>query len=502
MRKTVKWAAMLLALTMLTGCAQKAEREAPELLDPVGVTANVITHTAYIDDIYKTEFHFGTVEPYVEPLFFNVSGEVEKIHAYPGMNVKKGDALIELDQKMLKERSEQLNRDISYTQQDGAYTDEIAAIDIKILETEQLQMEKSVAALKENEAELKKKTELLTKTAAALKEEEAALQEELAALEAEPEVSAPAPETSEPTPESSEPAPESSEPAPESSEPAPESSAPVPDENKAELIEKELAYVQEELVLTEQELSMLETELAQITADISAAEKEIELKKNEITQLKTQNRQEKELRAQDIKTSQKDLNEVNTAIEENVIRAPFDGKIVYSNTLKADYAQMKPGVWVQAESPALYLADDTRLSIKCPYITEFTIDSADRIYARIGSKDYEVKYVPIDQDTIMAMSVAGEEIITTFEIVASEKEMKEIEAGQSVLIFILSDYEENALVVPSHAVMLDSLTRTKYVYVDENGSRVKRTVKTGTVTNSRTQILEGLEEGDVVHVDK
>ncbi|MBO5253442.1 MAG: hypothetical protein J6C51_05815, partial [Clostridia bacterium] len=397
-------------------------------------------------------------------------------------------------------------------------------IDIKILEAEQQQMEKSVAALKESEAELKKKTELLTKTVAALKEEEAALQEELAALEAEPEVSEPAPESSEPAPESSEPAPESSEPAPESSAPAPEgsepapessepapessesapeSSAPAPDENKTELIEKELAYVQEELALTAQELSMLETELAQITADISATEKEIELKKNEITQLETQNRQEKELRAQDIKTSRKDLDEVNTAIEENVIRAPFDGKVVYSDTLRPkEYSTMKPGSWVQAENPVIFLADETRLTIQCPYITEFDIESADRVFAQIGAKEYDVKYVPIDQDTIIAMSVAGEEIFSTFEIVASEKELKEITAGQSVALFLWTDYEKDALVVPSHAVMLDTLTRTKYVYVDENGSRVKRTVKTGTVTDSRTQILEGLEEGDVVHVDK
>ena len=39
-----------------------------------------------------------------------------------------------------------------------------------------------------------------------------------------------------------------------------------------------------------------------------------------------------------------------------------------------------------------------------------------------------------------------------------------------------------------------------YVYVDEDGARVRRLVKIGKVTAGVTQILEGLEEGEVVYV--
>jgi len=53
MRKKNKWAALLLALMMLTGCAQKAERTAPELIEPVEAKSNAAVCAAYIDDIYR-----------------------------------------------------------------------------------------------------------------------------------------------------------------------------------------------------------------------------------------------------------------------------------------------------------------------------------------------------------------------------------------------------------------------------------------------------------------
>ena len=52
--------------------------------------------------------------------------------------------------------------------------------------------------------------------------------------------------------------------------------------------------------------------------------------------------------------------------------------------------------------------------------------------------------------------------------------------------------------MPSGAVMNDS--GGKYVYVDEDGSRVRRTVRAGVSTDGLVQIIEGLEEGEAVYV--
>lgn len=542
MRKVFKWTAGLLAVLMLSSCGQKAAKEAPELLEPVGVQASD-TATAYIGEIYRSEVLSGSIKPYVESLSFKVSGQVMEVNGYPGQMVEEGDMLIELDQVTLKERAEQVREDINYTEVDGGYSDAISNLDIKILETELRQLENSEATLKEKEAEvkaaetaLKEKKAALESSIAALKEKETSLNASVAALKEQAEAlkeavsvqeesSAPAPEESEPIPEESAPVTEESAPVPEESTPAPEESAitteestpvleesvPTPEENEPDpeeelvLVEKEIALSEKEIVLTKNEIKIAEKEIEILNKEIEIAEKnsalaaeespllakEIALKKNEIEQMKTLQRQDKELRALELNNKQKELSELDVSINDNVIRAPFAGRIVYGDTLV-------PGSWVNAEDPVVFLADDSRFTVVCGNISDTVINRSSHIFAKIGDKEYQLEYIPIDPDEYTKMMLLGEEINTRFEIIATEDELAQLEVGQYAAICMWRDYVPDALLVPSNAVQSDA--GGKYVYVEENGNRVKRTVKTGLETDSITQILEGLKEGDVVYV--
>ena len=542
MRKVFKWTAGLLAVLMLSGCGQKAAKEAPELLEPVGVQASD-TAAAYIGEIYRSEVISGSIKPYVESLSFKVSGQVMEVNGYPGQMVEEGDMLIELDQVTLKERAAQVREDINYTEVDGGYSDAISDLDIKILETELRQLENSEATLKEKEAEvkatetaLKEKKAALESSIAALKEKETSLNASVAALKeqaealkeaaaAQEESSAPAPEESEPIPEESAPVTEETAPVPEESTPAPEESAitteestpvleesvPTPEENEPDpeeklvLVEKEIALSEKEIVLTKNEIKIAEKEIEILNKEIEIAEKnsalaaeespllakEIALKKNEIEQMKTLQRQDKELRALDLNNKQKELSELDVSINDNVIRAPFAGRIVYGDTLV-------PGSWVNAEDPVVFLADDSRFTVVCGNISDTVINRSSHIFAKIGDKEYQLEYIPIDPDEYTKMMLLGEEVNTRFEIIATEDELAQLEVGQYAAICMWRDYVPDALLVPSNAVQSDA--GGKYVYVEENGSRVKRTVKTGLETDSITQILEGLKEGDVVYV--
>lgn len=543
MRKVFKWTAGLLAVLMLSGCGQKAAKEAPELLEPVGVQASD-TAAAYIGEIYRSEVISGSIKPYVESLSFKVSGQVMEVNGYPGQMVEEGDMLIELDQVTLKERAEQVREDINYTEVDGNYSDAISDLDIKILETELRQLENSEATLKEKEAEvkaaetaLKEKKAALESSIAALKEKETSLNASVAALKEQAEAlkeaaaaqeessapvteeSAPVTEESAPVTEETAPVPEESTPAPEesaitteestpvleeSSTPAPENSEPKPEE-KLVLVEKEIALSEKEIELTKNEITIAEKEIEILNKEIEIAEKnsalaaeespllakEIALKKNEIEQMKTLQRQDKELRALELNNKQKELSELDVSINDNVIRAPFAGRIVYGDTLV-------PGSWVNAEDPVVFLADDSRFTVVCGNISDTVINRSSHIFAKIGDKEYQLEYIPIDPDEYTKMMLLGEEVNTRFEIIATEDELAQLEVGQYVAICMWRDYVPDALLVPSNAVQSDA--GGKYVYVEENGSRVKRTVKTGLETDSITQILEGLKEGDVVYV--
>ncbi|HZZ95865.1 MAG TPA: biotin/lipoyl-binding protein [Jatrophihabitantaceae bacterium] len=71
--------------------------------------------------------------------------------------------------------------------------------------------------------------------------------------------------------------------------------------------------------------------------------------------------------------------------------------------------------------------------------------------------------------------------------------------GASATVSIIYRQLSNVLTVPSLAVQ--STGASKYVYLDNDGARVKKTVTTGLTSAGTTQIKSGLSSGDEVYVD-
>ena len=265
-------------------------------------------------------------------------------------------------------------------------------------------------------------------------------------------------------------------------------------EEQAESLQKELEYTQKDNAysdaLAELDIEILQVELRQLMAE-GGSEKEIALKQNEIEQKKAALRQTQALREPDIEKKQADLKKISESLNKNILRAPFSGRIVYGD-------ELRKGSWVTAYDPVGYISDDSQLSIISEYITESKLLTADRIYAHIGSRQYEIELVPVDQDEYISMLLSGVTMTTEFRIVGPQEYLEEVEAGQYAAVCIYTNYVEDALLVPSGAVLRDASGR--YVYVDEDGTRVRRQVRIGKTTDALVQILEGLEEGEVVYV--
>ena len=242
--------------------------------------------------------------------------------------------------------------------------------------------------------------------------------------------------------------------------------------------------------MAELDIEILQLELRHLM-ETGAGEKEIALKENEIAQRQASLRQTQEMRKPELSRKRQELEKVRKSLNKNVMRAPFDGRIIYGR-------DVRNGSWVSAYTPVGYIADDTRLTIVSDYIPESVIQGADRVYAHIGGTEYEVELIPIDQKEYVSKMLANETINTQFSIVGPEAALDGLEAGQYAAILVYDHYIPDALLVPSGAVLKDASGR--YVYVDEDGARVRRAVKTGKITDGLTQILEGLEEGEVVYV--
>ena len=265
-------------------------------------------------------------------------------------------------------------------------------------------------------------------------------------------------------------------------------------EERAEQLRSELEYAEQDNAYTdamaELDIEMLQVELRQLKAQ-GGSEQEIALKENEIAQKQASLRQTQALREPDLAEKRKELEEISESLDKNVLRAPFAGRIVYGDVISQ-------GSWVTADDPIVYLADDSQLSIVSEYITESAVKAASRIYAHIGSKQYEIEYQPIDQEEYVSLILSDATLTSQFEIIGPEEDLEELEAGQYAAICLWTNYVPDALLVPSGAVLKDASGR--YVYVDEDGTRVRRAVKVGKTTDSLVQILEGLEEGEVVYV--
>jgi len=178
--------------------------------------------------------------------------------------------------------------------------------------------------------------------------------------------------------------------------------------------------------------------------------------------------------------------EANTA--KVVLTAPFDGQVVYLSALER-------GSYISAYTPVVYLADNTRLSIESAFISSSTLNRADKLYGLIGTQSYTLEPVAMDETDYISKVLAGETVMSKFTAADSYEALS---AGQYVAVCLVTDLAEDVLIVPSNAVYADPISY--YVYVVENGSRVRRDVTVGLITDWETQIREGLQEGEMVYV--
>ena len=242
-------------------------------------------------------------------------------------------------------------------------------------------------------------------------------------------------------------------------------------------------------VLAELDIASVETQLRQLQQ--SGTSQEIALKENEIAQKQAVLNQNQAMQELELQEMQQQMEKLQAALQNNVLRAPFAGRVLSGTALQT-------GQRVKAFETVAFLADERKLHLSGAFIKESYLKIADRVYAHIGANQYEIQMRPMDSQEYLAAVLAGKTVNTEFDLVGPESLLSQVEAGQYAAICIITDYVENALLVPTQAVLQDA--QGSYVYVAEDGNHIRRNVKVGQTTSYLTQILEGLQEGEVVYV--
>ena len=238
------------------------------------------------------------------------------------------------------------------------------------------------------------------------------------------------------------------------------------------------------------DMSIHEVELQRLMGQSPRDEQAIALKNLDIEAFELEVRLQEELRMMEISRLESELAALDSELAQGELYAPFDGRVIFSNGIRRDG-------YLNAYTPLCYLADDTRLTVETEYILEYRMKNA-LIYAQVGDQRYDLIYQPISTEDRVTKTLAGETLMSEFEVVG---DMSELHSGQYAAVFVEKNYVPDALIIPTNAVYRDS-SNSAYVYVHEDGKRVRRNVKTGVTTDWQTQILEGLQEGEFVYVQE
>ena len=236
----------------------------------------------------------------------------------------------------------------------------------------------------------------------------------------------------------------------------------------------------------------LQIEIAELELDDLIREggtsSQIELKRIEIAELENKLAADKALWELTRSELEQSIEELKLQVECSILAAPCDGTIVDSKAIEGTYAV--------ADTELFRLAEDTNLHISTGYVTAEQIEDALEIYGTVAGKAVSVEYVPMDRVEYISRNDSGKDMNSTF--IVSDSGNADVESGMSAVIFLVTERENNALIVPSCAVRRDVNGYFVYI-VDETGTQIRRNIKRGINNDAYVQVVEGLEEGDVVY---
>lgn len=180
------------------------------------------------------------------------------------------------------------------------------------------------------------------------------------------------------------------------------------------------------------------------------------------------------------------LRKLKNQSKEYKIVADMDGYVV-------SITGLSQGNSVEKGQAIIAVGDTNKKIIKCDYINKATAEKAQEMYAFVDGKRYEVEYQPMDAEEYNRLSAQGEKIYTTFIV---NDPADELVVGDFAVINVINQRKLDVLSVSKEAIHKDE--NGYYVFRFENGESVYTQVKTGMTDGVYTEILEGLEAGDVI----
>lgn len=172
------------------------------------------------------------------------------------------------------------------------------------------------------------------------------------------------------------------------------------------------------------------------------------------------------------------INDLSRQNANGVLRAGVDGKII-NMELRFE------GSRISAGTPAVTVADMNHKKVVCNRLNRTSILNMKYAFAFINGKKYEVVYDESEADEYV------------FEL---QDPLGEVSVGSYGKLVVYSRMLEQVVTVTNEAIHKSG--SGSYVYVLKDGKTEMRTVRIGTTDTVYMEILSGLEEGEVVLLDR
>lgn len=242
-------------------------------------------------------------------------------------------------------------------------------------------------------------------------------------------------------------------------------------ERSKKLLEMELEELYKDLNIYQ--------ELKDVTpaSTIETLERNIQLKKTSIEQKEMDIRHTLENQEFELNLKYKTLEELKEKRNYDKVCAGVSGEVLYVESLSSgDKVTAYKTIAVIADMSDLsVLSNTTSLPLAKKYINLY-----------IGDKKYT--------GTVLERKELGEQI----KIAVDGAKTEDLKVGQFVDIEVVTRVRDNVLTIPTNALVKNG--SEYYVYVVENNAKIKRNVKIGTKGAVKTEIEEGLTEGEDVFV--
>ncbi|MES9968183.1 MAG: efflux RND transporter periplasmic adaptor subunit [Sedimenticola sp.] len=187
---------------------------------------------------------------------------------------------------------------------------------------------------------------------------------------------------------------------------------------------------------------------------------------------------------------------IRSQLERTQLIAPFDGIVAEINGELNEYVTPSPpGI---ATPPAVDLIDNTCFYVAAPIDEVDAPKIAVEQTARVSLDAFGERRFPGTVRRIAPYVLDLEKQARTVDIEVEfthTEDIKELLAGYSADVEIILDLRKEALRIPTEAVLDDEQV---YLLLEDEGVLEKRKIKTGMSNWDHTEVLEGLETGDLV----